>query len=176
MNRPTSVTVFGVLNIIFGALGLLSIVFSAAMFFAPQPDMSNPAIRIFSRTPILMLWMKVGVVLGSVTSVAVLASGIGLLQLRPWARTASIIYGVYAIIMGMVGTVINYLFLFGPLMEEAQHSRGPEAAGAIGGAIGGVAGGLIGLIYPVLLLVFMYRPNVVAAFSVDEPQSGPYWQ
>ena len=56
-------------------------------------------------------------------------------------------------------------WLIGPLMERANAAGGgPEQAGAIGGIIGGAFGGCIGLIYPVLLLIFMMRPNVVQAF------------
>jgi len=60
---------------------------------------------------------------------------------------------------------MNFLFLFGPLLEEASKKQGPEAAGAIGGAVGGSIGGCFGLIYPILLLVFMTRPKVVAAVN-----------
>jgi hypothetical protein len=53
------------------------------------------------------------------------------------------------------------VFLVGPLLEQASHSQGPAAMGAAGGAIGGLAGSCFGLIYPIVLLVFMFRKNVV---------------
>jgi hypothetical protein len=93
-----------------------------------------------------------------------LAAGIGLLMLKPWARTLSIVYAIYSILQAIVGTIINYFLLVRPLIEQAQNSSGPEAAAAMGGAIGGTIGGCVGLIYPALLLFFMMRPNVVAAF------------
>ena len=37
----------------------------------------------------------------------------------------------------------------------------------MGAAIGGVMGGCFGLVYPILLLVFMTRPQVVAAFKAQ---------
>jgi hypothetical protein len=52
-----------------------------------------------------------------------------------------------------------------PLLQQASEMSGPEQAGVMGGAIGGVMGGCFGLIYPILLLFFMMRPNVVAAFQ-----------
>ena len=38
--------------------------------------------------------------------------------------------------------------------------QGPEEVGAVAGIIGGTCGGFIGLIYPVLAIYFMTRPNV----------------
>ncbi len=177
MNRPASATVFGILNIIFGAIGILGLVYWAAMFFAAKPDPNNPVMGIVAGNPMLALWTKASFVLGGVASVVLLLSGIGLLQLQPWARTASIIYAVYSIVMAVVGLVVSYFFLFGPLMELAQHSRGPvEAAAAFGGAIGAIGGPFLSVIYPILLLIFMKRPNVVAAFRDDESTTGPDWQ
>jgi hypothetical protein len=113
--------------------------------------------------------LKLSIALGAVVCVVLLAAGIGLLRLRPWARMASIIYAIYAILMGLVGMVVNYYFLVQPMLAQAQQKQGAEAAGAIGGAIGGCIGGCFGLIYPILLLIFMTRANVVAAFR---PTSG----
>ena len=36
-------------------------------------------------------------------------------------------------------------------------------AGLIGGLVGGIVGGLIGLIFPICLLIFMRKPQAVAA-------------
>ncbi len=51
MQRPASVTVFGVLNIVFGVLGLFGLAFSVLVLFAfdIQPQPMNPPRR--SRTP-----------------------------------------------------------------------------------------------------------------------------
>lgn len=110
------------------------------------------------------MWMKISVGLGAVACVALLASGIGLLALQPWARALSIGYGIFALVQCLVGTVINYIYLFQPLMEQAQQKQGPESAAALGGAIGGMIGGCIGAVYPILLIIFMLRRNVIEAF------------
>jgi hypothetical protein len=95
------------------------------------------------------------------------------LRLKSWARKLSIAYAIYAIVFGIIATVMSFMFLVRPLLAEAQQSQGPEAAGAIGGAIGGIVGGCLGLVYPILLMIFMTRPKVVAAFQRPEPPPMP---
>jgi hypothetical protein len=168
MQRPTSVTVFGILNIVFAALGVLGLIASIALFFMPS-DSNNPVIKIMHENAAYALWLKVCIPLGVLSCAALLAAGIGLLRLKPWARKLSIGYAIYAIVFGIVGMVVNFIFLVEPMVKEAQNQQGPEAAGAIGGAIGGSFGGCFGLIYPVLLLIFMLRPTVVSAFQSSAP-------
>ena len=163
MQRPTSVTVFGILNIVFAVIGILGIFGSAAMLAgASQSD--NPVVKVMLANPAYVTWMRISIPLGLLVSALLLAAGVGLLLLKPWARWFSLAYGIYAIVMSIVATLITYYLFFGPLMEQAQRMRGPEAAAAVGGAIGGMIGGILGLIYPVLLLYFMTRPHVIAAF------------
>jgi hypothetical protein len=165
VTRPTSAVVFGILNIIFGALGLCGTVFTAAMFLVPQQGGQNPVLDIMAENTTYRIFMQVSIILGLIATLVVIASGIGLLQLKPYGRTLAIVYGVYAVVAGIVGIIVNFVFIIGPLMQKASDApAGPEQAAAIGGAIGGSFGGCIGLIYPVVLLFFMYRPNVVEAF------------
>lgn len=169
MERPTSVTVFGVLNIVFAVLGLFGLLASAMLFSAAAATANNPVVQLIQNNPAYAAWMKICILLGLIVIPALLAAGIGLLMLKPWARIISIIYAIYTIVSGLIGSVINYLFLIQPLMQQAQDKQGSEAAGAaIGGAVGGIIGGCVGLIYPVLLLIFMFRPHVMAAFRPPE--------
>jgi hypothetical protein len=163
MTRPTSVTVFGILNIVFAGFGLIGTLATLAMF-KMAAGTNNPALQIMQDNPAFAAWIKLSIPLGLISSVALLAGGIGLLMMKSWARKLSIIYAFFAMVLSIVGTVLNYLWMIRPMMEQAAQKQGPEAAGAIGGAIGGLAGGCFSLIYPVLLLIFMTRPKVVAAF------------
>ena len=92
MQAPTSVTVFGILNIVFGLLGLFGTAFSAVALFAAGGN--NPF--LVNQPPLVMTWMQFSIVLGGVASVVLLISGVGLLRLRPWGRTMAIGYAVYA--------------------------------------------------------------------------------
>ncbi len=176
MQRPTSVTVFGILNIVFAVFGFCGVLGIVAVFMMLGTNLNNPAfqnnptMQAIQDSPAYATWLKISVVLGVFVSIALLAAGIGLLRLKPWARTLSIAYGIYGIVSVIIGTVVNYFFLIQPMLEKAHGEQGPEAAGAIGGAIGGMFGGCIGIIYPVLLLIFMTRPNVTAAFRQQSPE------
>ncbi|HXR48348.1 MAG TPA: hypothetical protein VN784_13015 [Candidatus Limnocylindrales bacterium] len=163
MQRPTSVTVFGILNIVFAAFGVFGLIFSMALFHLPA-DSNNPVVKLIHENPAYAAWLKASILLGVPSCLVLLATGIGLLCLKSWARILSIAYAIYAIVFGIVGTVVNFVVMVVPMAEQARQQQGPEAAAAIGGAIGGTIGGCFGLIYPVLLLIFMTRPKVAAAF------------
>jgi hypothetical protein len=95
-------------------------------------------------------------------------------MVREWARKLSIGYAIYALVMWVVGNVFTFIFFVRPLLDQAAQQRGPEAAGAMGGLFGAAIGALLGPIYPVLLLIFMTRPKVKAAFrGPPDPYSSP---
>jgi hypothetical protein len=165
MQRPTSVTVLGVLNIVFGIFGFLAIIVSAISLFAVSSDSTNnPVLQIMRNSPGYAAWMKISIPLGVLVSCVSITAGIGLLKLKSWGRSLSIGYGIYSIVACLLGTVLSYLFIMRPLLEQASQKQGPEAAALIGGAVGGTVGSCFGMVYPILLLIFMFRPNVVAAF------------
>ncbi len=168
MQRPTSVTVFGVLNIVLAIVGVLAVVASLALLSATA-SVGNPFLRIMQESPAYTVWFKLSLALGLLAGAVLLISGIGLLMMKRWARVAAIVYAIYTIVSGLLGVFMNFFLLFRPLLEEASRRPGPETAGAVGGAIGGTFGGCIGLVYPVLLIIFMTRPKVVAAFTQSAP-------
>ncbi len=174
LERPRTATAFGVLNIVFAGLGLIGVISSVAMF-ASSAASDNPVIKIMQENPTFMLWNKIWIPLGLLTIGVLLAAGIGLLRLKPWARKLSVFYAIWAIGTGLAGMVVSYLFLVRPMVEEASRKSGAESAAAIGGAVGAVFGGCIGMVYPILLLIFMTRPKLIAAFhpSAVEPPALP---
>ena len=120
---------------------------------------------IMRSNPSYAAWIKITIPLGVLSSLALLASGIGLLMMKNWARKLAIAYAIFSLVFGLVGQVVNFVYLAKPMMEQAGRSRGPESVGAIGGAIGSVIGGCFGMVYPIVLLIFMLRPKLVAAFN-----------
>ena len=65
-----------------------------------------------------------------------------------------------------IGGIMNFIFLAAPMFEKVRESAGsPEQAEAIAAAIGRTVGPCFGLIYPVVLLVFMLRPSFTKAIS-----------
>jgi len=165
MQRPVTVTVFGILNIGFSVFGLVGIVATIALFSASAMS-NNPVVNIMreNQNPAFAVWMKISIPLGILTCLLLLTAGIGLLMLKEWARKLSIGYAIYAIVSGLVGIVLSFVFVTRPMLERASQTQGPEAAGTVGGAIGGSVGGCFGLVYPIILLIFMLHPKVAAAF------------
>jgi hypothetical protein len=165
MNRPTSVTVFGILNIVFSVWGLFGVLFSAlVMALGSAPGtFGGPAVAAMQSHPVLRVWTIASLPLGLMAAIVLFAAGIGLLLLKPWARVASIGYGIYAIIMAIAGIVLNVTITVPLMMQTSVAGPGGEIA-AVAGMVGAVFGGLISLIYPTLLIIFMTRQNVVDAF------------
>jgi hypothetical protein len=172
MERPGAVTALGILNIVFAGFGVFGLLGTFALF-SMEGISNNPVVKIMRESPAYTAWLKLTIPLGLVTCVVLLAAGIGLLRLDTWARKLSIGYAIYAIVFSIVGLVMNFIFLFGPLLEEASQKKGPEAVGAFAGVVGGSIGGCFGLVYPVLLLVLLTRPKIVAAFHPPSPPPLP---
>ena len=172
MKRPPVVTTFGFLNIAFSLYGFFGTLVSVAMMFIPF-FANTPAFKIMRESQEYMAWLKISLPVSLIGMAVLLASGIGLLGLRPWARRLAIGYAVYAVVFGLVSLVITTVFLLRPLMEQASQQHGPEAAGAMGGAIGGCIAGVLGLIYPVVLFIFMKAPDMVAVFQPPKPPPMP---
>jgi hypothetical protein len=165
MKKPTEAIVFGALNIVFAVFSMVGVLVTISLFAITSGPTKNPVIQLIHDNAAYALWMKMTIPLGMVVSAALLAAGIGLLQLKPWARLLSMGYAIYGIAMVLVGTVVNYFCLMQPLMARAHGNSAPEAAAAGGALVSGAVGSCFGLLYPVLLLIFMLRPNVVAAFK-----------
>lgn len=169
MQRPATVTVFGILNIGFSVLGFIGLVVTIALFSVSAMS-NNPVVTIMRENPAFAAWMKICIPLGILSGLVLLTAGIGLLMLNEWARKLSIGYAIYAILFGLVEIVLTFVFVTRPMLERASQAQGPEAATAIGGVVGGSIGGCFSLAYPIILLIFMLRPKVAAAFR---PASAP---
>ena len=168
MHRPIAVSIFGILNLAKGAVGIIGLLWTP-LFFSGAAASNNPVIKILAENAAYMKWIKIMTPIGIIVTGVLLATGVGLLKLKPWARKLSIGYAIYAIIFLLINVPVNFLLVYTPMLEQARQLQGPEAAGMIFGAIAGVLGGILGLVYPVLLWIFMTRPNVIAAFQTPPP-------
>ena len=161
MHRPTSVTVFGIQNIVKAGFGIFLAITSIVLFLAPA-DSNNPSIKMLHENPAYAAWLKLSIPLGLLSCTILLVAGIGLLCLKSWARTLSIAYAIYGICMGILSTAVGSIFLIQPFLKNHQDSQAADTA-----MFGLIGGGIVvcrGLIYPILLLLFMLRPTVAAAF------------
>jgi len=162
MARPTSVTVFGVLNVVFGILAVLGLIASAAsLLLAASGGQADPP--GFDH-PVMKVWIPISVVLGFIAAVAQIASGIGLFKLRDWARKVSIAYAMYAVVATVLGTTLQIVFMVLPMLRNLRN-QGAEETMVIVVLVSSFIGALAGLIYPLLLWYYMTRRHVVAAFG-----------
>lgn len=143
--RPASVTVFGILNIIFGSLGLICLPFSLLITFG-MPQKWAP-------TNVAIIWLIIVHTIDIIRTIFLLTLGIELLRLRAWARKWTLVYSWFSISWVVIGSIVN-LFL----ITSGEFGYAEEI---LPSALGGTCGGLIGsLIYPVLLIIFMQKARV----------------
>ena len=86
---------------------------------------------------------------GVILSLILLVCGTGLLRGQNWGRTGSLGYAVLSILYSIASTIGNIMLAKG------------FTAGLI--MIFSCIGLVIGVIYPVCILIFLTRPNVVEA-------------
>jgi hypothetical protein len=135
--------IFGILNIGFGFLDLFFTLFT--MFVLPKLGLSDSAVVKQMNDS---AWTKITLPLDGLVAVALLVAGIGLLRSQNWARITSIVIGSWQILECVIGAIVA------------------ATSGASGlKLIESFLGAVVGLIYPVLLIIFMTRPNIVAAFG-----------
>ncbi len=152
IERPTAVTVFGILNCVFGGIGMMC----APASFLLIPLMEKQ-MQVTSGDK---MWMLVSGVTGFIFSAWLLTMGIGLLMFKGWARMGSIVYACCYIPWILLAAIVNFIGM------SQQLANKPGAA--MPGYVGGACGGILGLIYPVLLLIFMQTEKVKQAFEAKE--------
>ena len=179
--RPIVVLVLAILNIIFGSLGTLAMCCVGAMtvflgvVFSNAPAGAKPP----PFPPDVLVYFAIVVVSHLVMSLLLLASGIGLLNMRAWARRASIAYGIVTIAMSIINMPVSIVFV-APQMEKWQKAVQEEAQkqqrqgqgiryqsnqSPLANAASSIGGAIIGMAYAIALLVVKFLPQVRDAFE-----------
>jgi hypothetical protein len=170
MQRPTSVTVFGVLNLVFGGFGLLRAFVSLAVMLSTTAQFAETGTVYWGRpggfpglAGMLMLLLYL---VGGVMEVS---SGVGLLRMRRWGRSLAIGYSGVVFVRLAITAVFTYYFVLRPMTERlgVQHDDEDFRLAAV---IGAAVGAGVSAIYPSLLWYFMTRRNVYIAFHGGEMQ------
>src|SRR6185436_10816593 len=106
MGRPHSITVFGILNIVFAVFGIFGMAGTLALLSITGAS-NNPVVKVIRESPTYAMWLKLTMPIAVIACGVLLASGIGLLRLKPWARKVSIGYAIFAFGFGLLGMVMN---------------------------------------------------------------------
>ena len=179
MKRPTSVTVFGILNIVFAVIGMCGVAVTAAQPAIQQAMeqaakdngqevKQDPVQKLLAADPKVRLIGNISTGSGVVVTLVLLISGVALLLMKPWGRTLSIVYAVYDILSKIAFSALSFWFIQSAL--EGQVEVPAEIpVGTLQGIFAFSFGCslIFGLVYPIVLLIFMFRTTVTEAFGVS---------
>lgn len=159
MNRPTAVTVLGVLGIVFSALGLccllvgsagLAVVFGMGEALTAQGGNQDPELQALSN-PTFQRYMIVSLVIGLAFSLWLLIGAILLLRMLPIGRTLMLTYAAFAVLWSIVDTALTFTVLRDVVGARSLVQQS--------------IGFIVGLIYPLAVLIVLTRPNIAQAFE-----------
>ena len=154
--KPSSIKVFGILNIVFGAMGLIC-GGAGVLFFVLATQSSEFAFelnRVMSAQYAegSITFLQLSSCFGVIMSLILIVCGVGLLREKNWGRTGSLGYAAFQTLYSLASAGVSMtmvksdeLFIF-----------------SAGGAMCGV---LFALIYPICILFFLTRPSVVEALK-----------
>ena len=179
MKRPTSVTVFGILNIGFAVSGMCGVAVTAAQPAIQQAMeqaakdngqevKQDPVQKLLAADPKVRLIGNISTGSGVVVTLVLLISGVALLLMRPWGRTLSIVYAVYDILSKIALSALSFWFIQSAL-EGQEEVPAEIPVGTLQGIFAFSFGCslIFGLVYPIVLLIFMFRTTVTEAFGVS---------
>jgi hypothetical protein len=196
-SRSAAVTTIGILNIIFGSLGLLlglCGVASLVLIYSMPPMSPGPgqppvnlgrdiAEYMEKEIPGHSIISSVELAITFVMSVVLLVVGIGMLKRQGWARVAGIIYAGVNIVQ-LIVDVLYKVILEMPAMNRwaadfqrrfpAVAAGGSQAASQSVGQVVGVLFVVLEICYAVVLLVILFLPHVRAEFSGRRPFDDDY--
>lgn len=170
MPRPVSVIVFGTLNLVFGAFSLVGTAFGLIVQLgltnAPQPQFSNG----------YQLYQSIVMPLGMIAIFAQLASGPGLLLLKPWGRKLALGFALYNLIATTVNTAATLYFRADMLAQMGSNMPDPQMEKVFWIAMMAtmVVITLIWYAYSISMWYYLTRPAVVAVFRGEVPAARDY--
>jgi hypothetical protein len=159
-----STLIFGILNLGYALMYLAGPLITKLMSNVKLP--ANSPVAAMKSDPSYVAWTNFNMWVGVVLGLALLAFGIGLLLLQNWARIGSIVYAAISIVYVPIGSLVMFPVTKRMMEQTPGVPQGMMAGFAI---LGLVLGLIFGLAYPVLLLIFMTRTNVIEACQPEQP-------
>jgi hypothetical protein len=188
---PPAVMVIAILHLIFGGLGLFCLGVSGVMGLAggqkavarmgtPEQQRQAEAQRRRNevteqvhaeRVSLYRVYSTTNQALSVLFSLAMVASGLGLLYLQPWARWLSVAYAVLSLLTNVVVLVYTLAFLNAAEAESFRRLPPQTEQEQMAYNIVHSAGPLISVLpvalaaYPAAVLIVMLLPSTGRAFS-----------
>jgi hypothetical protein len=155
VNRPLGVTIIAILSIISGILllfGGLGLVVAGALFNAASSDVTTNSNSLQSIGPTFGIAL---LIIGSILlliGIGYLAMSYGLLKGKGWARSITIVLTIISIVIQVISGITNSI-LAASITNNNNY------------AVYGFSGQIIGIIINIVILFYLYRPNVKEFFG-----------
>jgi len=169
LDKPKAIKVFGILNVIFGGLGLLGTCIGLGAILAitsgllPAPEgQSNPAFVTQDEDAFLYYYNIISATFALIFTIVLLVSGIGLLQHKKWGRTTGLAWAAYCVLSTIVVSVVTWTHIYPYQLETMDEAFGQQPnieAILLGSMIFG----------NVLSVGFLIYPGLFAVFSSNQP-------
>lgn len=127
IQKPKTLLVIGILNLAFAAFGIFGLLSSVMMLIKPDMYPGNPVPTILQNDATYAAYYKVLLGFSFVLIPVQLASAIGLIRGREWARKLTLILALVAVVVAAVNGWISHTHLSGPVMIEAMKGAGGDA-------------------------------------------------
>jgi hypothetical protein len=182
---PAAVVVVAIFHFLFGGLGLLTSVGRGVFLLAAGGDMPSfsftPEMKeqmeitqrlLHERAPFLKVYHVETFLVGLVISLVLIAAGVGLLRLRPWARLLSLVYAPLSIAQTLLWVYVTLAYV-NPATQDAvrqTHFQSPQQAQVAQATASMpirflILVALLQLAYPAAVVIILLLPSVAAAFG-----------
>lgn len=159
---PKSMTVFAILNFVFGGFGLL---------WALVSLVASTNVSITGSSGLISVFLLLSAMLSIVVGVLAIISGFGLIKAASWGSGCSIAYVIVAIVGAFIFEMLTYQAAQA-LRQEAEMSSiylnalpGGQDMGML--LISPLVGGLLRLAYPIVLLCFLQTSKWTEVFAAN---------
>lgn len=162
--KPAVLTVFGILNILFGTIGLLSALITCRLYVTPLESQTGVMADLLRSNAFCASCLRAIFIPGLIFVILQFVSGIGLLRSSELARKTALVCSLYSIAAGLFVGWLNIRYILPFTIEHSlQQVKGSQAAAEMMRSVtqaAGYAGIVIGLIYPILAFVLLSRAKV----------------
>jgi hypothetical protein len=193
---PTSILILAILHLVAGGFGIFgscySVVIMATACSASSPatvvtpaPTNQPGRPSTSAPPSASQIMKyyeehipgykaftfTALAVDLVLDLMLLASGIGLLLMHPWARVLSLIYAPLSILFHVISFAYQLIFVMPATHDIFAQMSSVGPMGSLLAAITDISlivSSLV-IIYPIVVLILLLRPSTVSAFRGEAP-------
>ena len=190
--RPASVLVIGILNIIFGAWGLIAYIMTGVSI-AMMVAMNNTPPSVFNPTAGMLDYLEkevpgfMAILIGSsigatVLMILLVLSGVGLVRMRGWGRGLAIGVAAFHVLWQIAGAAVAILVTNPAMAKWSKHSleemqkQNPTLAPQLSmqmelqsnsglNNISPIVLALVTVCYATVILVVLLRPRVARAFA-----------